>query len=46
LPGTDGRGPTLAAVEDGGEAMTVENDFSASVGGNQAGKSTEIWIRK
>lgn len=28
------------------KTLTVENDFSESVGGNQAGKSTEIWIRK
>jgi hypothetical protein len=26
--------------------LTVENDFSGSVGGNPAGKSTETWIRK
>jgi len=26
--------------------MTVENDFSESVGGNQAGKTTEVWRRK
>ena len=28
------------------KTMTVENDFSESVGGNVAGKSTEVWIRK
>ena len=28
------------------KTMTVENDFSESVGGNKAGKSTEIWTRK
>jgi hypothetical protein len=28
------------------KTMTVENDFSGSVGGNPAGKSTEIWTRK
>jgi hypothetical protein len=28
------------------KTMTVENDFSESGGGNAAGKSTEIWIRK
>jgi hypothetical protein len=28
------------------KTLTVENDFSGSAGGNQAGKSTEIWIRK
>ena len=28
------------------KTLTVENDFSESVGGNAAGQSTEIWIRK
>jgi hypothetical protein len=28
------------------KTMTVENEFSESVGGNQAGKSTEVWVRK
>jgi hypothetical protein len=28
------------------KTMTVENDYSESVGGNRAGKSTEIWLRK
>ena len=28
------------------KTLTVENDFSGSGGGNQAGKSTEVWIRK
>ena len=26
--------------------LTVENDFSASVGGNPPGKTTEVWTRK
>ena len=26
--------------------LTVENDFSTSVGGNPAGKTTEVWTRK
>jgi hypothetical protein len=26
--------------------LTVENDFSESVGGNPAGKSTETWVRQ
>ena len=26
--------------------LTVENDFSAGVGGNPAGKTTEVWTRK
>jgi hypothetical protein len=28
------------------KTLTVENEFSESVGGNAPGKSTEIWIRK
>jgi hypothetical protein len=28
------------------KTLTVENDYAESVGGNQAGKSTEVWIRK
>jgi hypothetical protein len=28
------------------KTLTVDNEFSGSVGGNSAGKSTEIWIRK
>jgi hypothetical protein len=28
------------------KTMTVENDFAQSVGGNQAGKTTEVWTRK
>jgi len=26
--------------------LTVENDFTAAVGGNPAGKTTEVWTRK
>jgi hypothetical protein len=26
--------------------MTVDNDVSTSVGGNAAGKTTEVWVRK
>lgn len=26
--------------------LTVENDFSTSVGGNPAGKTTEVWTRR
>ena len=29
-----------------GRTITVENDFAATVGGNQAGKSTETWVKK
>jgi hypothetical protein len=28
------------------KTLTVENDFTATVGGNTAGKSTEIWVRE
>jgi hypothetical protein len=28
------------------KTMTVENDFSESIGGNPVGKTTEVWIRK
>ena len=28
------------------KTMTVEQDYSEPVGGNPAGKSTEVWIRK
>ncbi|HEY6173001.1 MAG TPA: hypothetical protein VIX73_01105 [Kofleriaceae bacterium] len=28
------------------KTLTVDNDFTESGGGNQAGKSTEVWIRK
>jgi len=28
------------------KTMTVENDYAESAGGNQAGKTTEVWIRK
>jgi hypothetical protein len=28
------------------KTMTVENDFTESVGGNMAGKTTEVWTRK
>ena len=26
--------------------LTVENDFTAAIGGNPAGKTTEVWTRK
>ena len=28
------------------KTLTVENDFSGPVGGNAAGKTTEVWVRK
>ena len=29
-----------------GKTITVENDFTASIGGNSVGKHTERWLRK
>ena len=29
-----------------GNTLTVENDYSTSVGGNPVGKFTETWVRK
>ena len=29
-----------------GKTITIEDDFTAAVGGNKAGKQTEIWTRK
>jgi hypothetical protein len=28
------------------KTLTVENDYTAAVGGNPAGKTTEVWTRK
>ena len=28
------------------KTLTVENDFATSAGGNQAGKTTEVWVRQ
>jgi len=39
-------GTSKGAFSEDFKTLTVENDFAASVGGNQAGKSTEVWIRK
>ena len=39
-------GTSKAAFSEDFKTMTVENDYADSVGGNQAGKSTEVWIRK
>ena len=39
-------GTSKATLSPDGKTITVENDFTASVGGNLAGKRTEVWIRK
>jgi len=39
-------GTSKSTFSDDFKTMTVENDFSESMGGNQAGKSTEVWTRK
>jgi hypothetical protein len=39
-------GTSKSTLSEDFKTMTVENDFSESVGGNKAGKSTEIWTRQ
>lgn len=39
-------GTSKSTISADGGTLTVENDFSASVGGNPAGKHTETWVRK
>ena len=39
-------GTSKATFSDDFKTMTVENDYAESVGGNKAGKSTEIWTRQ
>ncbi|HKW12699.1 MAG TPA: hypothetical protein VJO33_20090 [Gemmatimonadaceae bacterium] len=39
-------GTSNATLSPDGKTLTVLNDFSSSVGGNPAGKSTEVWMRK
>ena len=39
-------GTSKGTFSDDFKTITVENEFSASVGGNPAGKSTEVWVRK
>jgi len=39
-------GVSKATISPDGKTLAVENDFSASVGGNPAGKQTETWTRK
>ena len=39
-------GTSKGAFSEDFKTLTVENDYSASVGSNTAGKSTEIWVRE
>lgn len=39
-------GTSKATLSADGKVLTVVNDFSSSVGGNPAGKSTETWVRQ
>ena len=39
-------GTSKGAFSEDFKTLTVENDYAESAGGNQAGKSTEVWIRK
>jgi len=39
-------GTSKASLSPDGKTITVENDFIASLGGNPAGKRTEVWVRK
>ena len=39
-------GTSKAELSADGRTITVENEFSASVGGNPAGRKTEVWTKK
>jgi len=39
-------GRSKATLSPDGKTITVENEFIASLGGNPAGKRTEVWVRK
>lgn len=39
-------GTSKAALSADGKTLSVENDFSMSVGGGTVGKSAETWVRK
>ena len=39
-------GISKSSISADGKTLTVENDYSASVGGNPVGKHTERWVRK
>jgi len=39
-------GTSQSTLSPDGRTLTVLNDFSSSVGGQEAGKSTEVWVRE
>jgi len=39
-------GTSKATLSADGKTLTIENDFSAGIAGQQAGRSTETWVRK
>jgi hypothetical protein len=39
-------GISKSSLSSDGKTLTVENDYSSSVGGNPVGKFTETWLRK
>lgn len=39
-------GTSKATLSADGKTLTVESDYTAAVGGNQAGKTTEIWVKQ
>ena len=39
-------GTSKGAFSEDFKTLTVENDYAEPAGGNQAGKTTEVWIRK
>lgn len=39
-------GTSKATLSPDGKTITVDNDFSSSVGGNPIGKSSEVWVRQ
>src|SRR5262245_933121 len=39
-------GTSEATLSADGKTLTVHNDFSGSAGGQQAGKTTETWVKK
>jgi hypothetical protein len=39
-------GTSKGAISVDGKTLTVENDFTAGMGGNPVGKHTETWVKK
>jgi hypothetical protein len=39
-------GTSKATLSADGKTLTVLNDYSSSVGGRQAGKYTEVWLKQ